>query len=93
MPAGPMAPMVTGLISVGDGCCASRSRGRIRREDPPPLLADLDCAVRGFGPVAPRLPRALSSRSVHRAAGASATDQCPVARDLRPGGPVGSCRL
>ena len=25
MPAGPMAPMVTGLISVGDGCCASRS--------------------------------------------------------------------
>jgi len=25
--------------------------GRTRREDPPPLLADLDCAVRGSGPL------------------------------------------
>jgi hypothetical protein len=31
-----------------------------KRESPPPLLADLDCAVRGPGPVTPRLPGALS---------------------------------
>jgi hypothetical protein len=59
--------------------------GSFRREDPPPLLADLDCAVRGSGPVAPRLPWALSSWSVHRAVEACAMDQCPGARDLRPG--------
>jgi hypothetical protein len=29
---------------------AQGDRGGTRREDPPPLLADLDCAVRGSGP-------------------------------------------
>jgi len=92
MPAGPMAYMGTGLIHAG-GRLPRRRRllcepvpGRSGREDPSPLLADFDCAVRGSGPAAPRLPRALSSRLVHRAAGACAMDQCPGARDLRPGG-------
>ena len=36
------------------------TRAGHKRESPPPLLADLDCAVRGPGPVTPRLPGALS---------------------------------
>ena len=36
------------------------TRAGHKRESPPPLLADLDCAVRGPGPVTPRLPWALS---------------------------------
>src|SRR5208282_5312396 len=57
-----------------------------QREGPSPLFADLDCAVRGSASVAPRLPRALSSQSVHLAMRARATDQRPSARDLRPAG-------
>jgi hypothetical protein len=46
-----------------------------------PASASRGSRLRGarFGSVAPRLPRALSSRSAHRAAGARARDQCPVA--------------
>ena len=62
--------------------------GRTRREDPPPLLADLDCAVRGSDPFLRVCPGPLS-QSVHPVTGPRATDQRPRAQDLRPGG-VGS---
>src|SRR5208282_3730335 len=54
-------PRLTGR-SLADGVRGDRRRspsasapaqgnpGKTRREDPPPLLADLDCAVRGSGP-------------------------------------------
>jgi len=57
-----------GVIAQGASRAAGREvatlegdPGKTRREDPSPLLADLDCAVRGSGPAAPRLRRALSS--------------------------------
>src|SRR5271166_6840387 len=56
---------------------------RIRREDPPPLLADLDCAVPDLIRCSASA-RALSSQSVHPATGACAMDQRPHAQDLRP---------
>jgi hypothetical protein len=57
-----------------------------RREDPPPLLADLDCAVRGSDPfLRVCLGSSVISESTpsreHRA-----TDQGPCGQDLRPGG-------
>ena len=56
---------------------------RIRREDPPPLLADLDCAVPDLIRCSASA-RALSSQSVDPATGARAMDQRPHAQDLRP---------
>ena len=93
MPAGPTAYMVTGPSFTSAAAGREPIPGRIRREGPPPLLADLDCAVRGSDPVAPRLPWALSSWSVHRAVGACAMDQCHGARDLWPGSSAAACRL
>ena len=68
------------VITTGGGW-ARDYPGRAKREAPPPLLADLDCAVRGPGPVTPRLLWGSLVLSVHPSAGAHATGQGPT----RPG--------
>jgi hypothetical protein len=58
--------------------------GRAKREAPPPLLADLDCAVRGPGPVTPRLPGALSYCQSIPPPGRTPPAKVPRARALWP---------
>jgi len=81
----PIACMAAGVSFTLDGGWARGNPGRTQREDPPPLLADLDCAVRGSDP----LLRVCLEPSRHDqatpATGARATDQCPRTQDLRPG--------
>jgi len=77
--------MVAGVSFTLDGGWARGNPGRTQREDPPPLLADLDCAVRGSDP----LLRVCLEPSRHDqsipATQARATGQRPRPQDLRPG--------
>ena len=75
------------------GWGASRSRAEVDERTRLRFSRISIARCAGSGPAAPRLPRALSSRSVHRAAGACTMDQCPGARDLRPGGSAAGCRM
>lgn len=62
-------------------------RAKTRREDSPPLLADLDCAVRGSDPLLRVCPSPLVTVSLH------VTGQRPGAQDLRPDGAGGTAEL
>jgi hypothetical protein len=85
-----MAAPERGVLRVGwpmvcTSAGAERNADWARREDPPSLLADLDCAVRMWS-VTPRLPRVLCHiQSIPSREYAPRTN-IPALQDLRPGG-------
>ena len=81
----PMACMAAGVLFTLDGVWARGNPGRTQREGPPPLLADLDCAVRGSDPLLRVCLEPSRRDQFTPATGARATDQRPRTQDLRPG--------